>query len=186
MNLFGVSNNQVNQAYGTNWAIKSDSPINKRKYYFEVKVTNTSQYSSGNIGYSYFETRGGNGFQYANSMAIDVVAGGIYYTDSQFAVKSIAIPGQLVNSIIGLGIALKNNNAVLDVYIDGKKATSLDVANANLDAAKLYAGTFNGWNHNAQTAQYYFDNAVTYKDIAKKYKATNQVYLSTSGGRCTA
>lgn len=169
MELVGVSNNQVNQGYGANWTIKSDSPINKRKYYFEVKVTNASQYSSGAIGYSYFGTRGGNGFQYANSMVFDAVDRSITYTDPQFAIKSTALPGQLVNSIIGLGIALKGNDAALDVFIDGKKASSLEVVNANLDPTKLYVGTYSGWNHNAQTAQYYFDNDVTYKDIAGLY-----------------
>ena len=200
MKLVGVENNLVNVGFGSNWLITSDKSINQNSYYFEVEFKSNPSYSTGYIGYLY---KYPTGFKYFNnelgiklyypSFTIEILTNGsnkiylTYYNNNkeieEISKTSTSISDvTALNSIVGLGIKLNSDKSVnFDVYINGVLKDQIIKENFDdFDFNNLYIATFNEWNHNNQSAQYYFEKDLKYQNIASKY--IKKFILFESGG----
>lgn len=202
MKLVGVENNKTNFGYGANWLITSDKPINQNSYYFEVEFDKSVSvpYSTGFIGYTY---KYPTGFEYildednryrkiycSSFVVLNRTYENVFHLE-YINTKTIEInkgltnttPNMFISSRVGLGIELKSDKtANLDVYINGKLKDQITKKNFDdFDFSNLYITTFNQWDHNNQTAQYYFDKDLKYQNIAQKY-LRNAVLFESGGG----
>lgn len=197
MKLVGVENNLVNVGFGSNWLITSDKQINQNSYYFEVEFKSHPNFTTGAIGYIYkYPTE----FKYFNnelgihlyypSFIIDIARSIntfylTYYNNNKLEIQKASTSISAVtalNSIVGLGIKLNSDKSVnFDVYINGVLKDQIIKENFDdFDFNNLYIATFNEWNHNSQSAQYYFEKDLKYQNIASKY--IKKFILFESGG----
>lgn len=203
MKLVGITQNLVNMNFGSNWLITSDKPINQNSYYFEVEFDKSVpiSFSTGFIGYVYkfptgFEYIDDNYFNLRKLYCSSFVAVAQTY-ENDFYLEYInnrvieiannstnTTPDLFINSRVGFGIKLKSDKTVnFDIYLNGKLKDQLIKENfEDFDFRNLYIATFNQWNHNNQSAQYYFEKDLKYQNIASKY--LNNVVLFESGGGC--
>ena len=203
MKFIEVENNLTEFGYGHGWFIKSDKPINQKSYYFEFKLKDKSLYSSGFIGYLH-KNEIENNFDYIEDgyenirkiyapsfVVLSFPEQNQFFIDYNnreeqeiIKISSSITPATVLNSIVGLGIKLNSDKSVnLDVYVNGVLKDSIIKENFDdFDFNNLYIATFHSWNHNNQTAQYYFEKDLKYQNIASKYN--KKFILFESGGGC--
>ena len=200
MKLVGVENNLVNMGYSAQWLITSDKPINQNGYYFEVDFKSSSvNYSTGLIGYTY---KYPSGFKYiidnyntsiklyypsfgvfADTYENNFNLGYINTKQIEFNKSTNIDPSMFLSSRVGIGIKLNSNKSVnFDVYINGILKDQIIKENfKDFDFHNLYITTFNQWNHNNQSAQYYFEKDLKYQNIASKYNKKFILFESRGG-----
>ena len=198
MKLLGTTQNLVNTVPGSNWLITSDKPIDQNSYYFELEILSRPNYSTGYIGYLY---KSENGAQHAPGeywykgsfctvcLTYENQVYNEYFSilqDPYFNISKTITPNDFLSSRIGLGIRLKSDKTVnFDIYLNGKLKDQLIKENfEDFDFNNLYIATFNQWNHNNQTAQYYFEKDLKYQNIASKYLRNAVLFESGGGGGC--
>ena len=179
MKLLGTTQNLVNTVPGSNWLITSDKPIDQNSYYFELEILSRPNYSTGYIGYLY---KSENGAQHAPGeywykgsfctvcLTYENQVYNDYFSilqDPYFNISKTITPNDFLSSRIGLGIRLKSDKTVnFDIYLNGKLKDQLIKENfEDFDFNNLYIATFNQWNHNNQTAQYYFEKDLNLKKL---------------------